>query len=335
MDGGKNPDTPMLAALADAIEIDPASRGQGSRRGRFVLMGLVAVVAAALLWLGETWVMRSMLEHRTHEALRQLVARQPVLASFPLRLDFDHRDRTLVVSGIEPSQVETAPLVDTLAAAAAPYRIVDRIGIVPGLEQSAELRTGIAVMQQSLARIQASIDETRAAIAGESNSRNAQYDGLRQQYAGLGERYAKLGEQLARLGEQYAGMQSVIESPAARLDRFMTSAAVFFGDGDQFLDSAQAAQQLQELAGLLEGNDLRIRIVGYADESGTESANRLLAHKRAEQVQKHLASLGVDLSRLFLVSRSASMPITDKVGAANGGNRRVTFENVFQTEVPH
>jgi outer membrane protein OmpA-like peptidoglycan-associated protein len=258
-----------------------------------------------------------------------------VLASFPLRLDFDHRDRTLVVSGIEPSQVETAPLVDTLAAAAAPYRIVDRIGIVPGLEQSAELRTGIAVMQQSLAGIQAGIDETRAAIAGESNSRNAQYDGLRQQYAGLGERYAKLGEQLARLGEQYAGMQSVIESPAARLDRFMTSAAVFFGDGDQFLDSAQAAQQLQELAGLLEGNDLRIRIVGYADESGTESANRLLAHKRAEQVQKHLASLGVDLSRLFLVSRSASMPITDKVGAANGGNRRVTFENVFQTEVPH
>jgi outer membrane protein OmpA-like peptidoglycan-associated protein len=335
MDGGKSPDTPMLAALADAIEIDPASRGQGSRRGKFVLMGLVAVVAAALLWLGETWVTRSMLEHRTHEALRQLVTRQPVLASFPLRLDFDHRDRSLVVSGIEPSQVETAPLVDTLAAAAAPYRIVDRIGIVPGLEQSAELRTGIAVMQQSLARIQASIDETRAAIAGESNSRNAQYDGLRQQYAGLGERYAKLGEQLARLGEQYAGMQSVIESPAARLDRFMTSAAVFFGDGDQFLDSAQAAQQLQELAGLLEGNDLRIRIVGYADESGTESANRLLAHKRAEQVQKHLASLGVDLSRLFLVSRSASMPITDKVGAANGGNRRVTFENVFQTEVPH
>jgi outer membrane protein OmpA-like peptidoglycan-associated protein len=335
MDRGSSPDRAMLDVLARSIEVDPASRSKTSRRGKFVLFGLLALAFAALLWLGGIWVARSMIEHRASVALRQLVGTQPLLASFPLHLDFDHGERSLVVSGIEPSEVKTAPIIEALAAAAAPYRIVDRIGIVPGLEQPAELRAGIAAMQQSLARIQTGIDETRSAIAAESKSRNEQYAGLRAQAGKLDQQYARLGEQLARLGEQYAGMQSIVDGPAARLSRFAASTAVFFGNGDEFIDAEQAERQLRELAGLLAGNDLRIRIVGHADESGSEAGNKLLGRKRAEQVQRGLTSLGIDPSRLFLVSRSASMPITDKVGAGTGGNRRVTFEDVFPAEAQH
>jgi len=52
-------------------------------------------------------------------------------------------------------------------------------------------------------------------------------------------------------------------------------------------------------------------------------------------VMRKLTSLGVEPSRLFLVSRGALMPITDKTGATIGGNRRVSFENVLRTEVPY
>jgi len=45
-----------------------------------------------------------------------------------------------------------------------------------------------------------------------------------------------------------------------------------------------------------------------------------------------LVSLGVAPSRLVVVSRSASEPIADRIGATNAANRRVTFEHIFQTE---
>ncbi|WP_454619674.1 OmpA family protein [Bradyrhizobium cenepequi] len=317
-DSGANCDAAMLASLAASIESGHSSR-KTSRRGRVVLFTLLALCVALLLWLAGIWLTRSMLERRTNAALEQLVVEQPLLASFPLRLDFDHHNRSLSVSGIEPSQLDVAPLTDALARAAAPYRLVNRIGIVPGLEQSAALHSSVATAQQSLARAQARIDETLGAIAAESKSRN--------------EEYAKLREQYAKLGEQYARLQSVVDSPALRLESFMASTAIFFGNEGEFLDSGQAERQLRDLAGLLADNDLRIRIVGYADETGSDATNRTLGRKRAELVMRRLTSLGIEPSRLFVVSRSASMPITDRVGAAIGGNRRVTFENVFRAEV--
>ncbi|WP_315834251.1 OmpA family protein [Bradyrhizobium prioriisuperbiae] len=326
LDRGTSCDAAMLAALAASIETAPLPHKTTSRRGRIILFSLLALGAVALAWLAGLFVTRTMLERRTDAALQQLVGKQPLLASFPLRLDFDHRNRSLSVSGIEPSQVEIAPVIGALTEAAAPYRIIDRIGIVPGLDQSTALHAGVAALQQSVARAQASIDETRGATAEDSKRRN-------QQYAGLSQQYVELSEQYARLSEQFARLQSAVDGPAQRLDRFMATTAIFFGNGDEFLDNGQAEQQIRELAGLLATNDLRVRIVGHADESGSESGNKILARKRTEQVARRLTALGIEPSRLFPVSRSASMPLTEKTGAI-GGNRRVTFENVFQAEVP-
>jgi outer membrane protein OmpA-like peptidoglycan-associated protein len=65
------------------------------------------------------------------------------------------------------------------------------------------------------------------------------------------------------------------------------------------------------------------------------AANRILAHRRAEQVMRTLTKLGVDADRLFVVSRSTSVPIVDSVTPLITGNRRVTFENVFRGELRH
>ncbi|WGS20422.1 MULTISPECIES: OmpA family protein [unclassified Bradyrhizobium] len=329
IDRGANCDAPMLASLAASIETDDTPRKATGRRGKIILFGLLAAAAAMLVWFAAVSVTRSLLERRTYAALEQLAAKQPLLTTFPLRLDFDHHSRSVAVSGIEPSQLETAPLIDALAAAAAPYRVVDRIGLVSAPEQLAASQAGISSLQQSLARLQASVDQMREAMTEQSKSGD-------QKSAALSAQYDKLADQHAKLGEQYAALQSVVDGPAARLDRFIASTAVFFANNsNEFLDNDQAEQQIRQLAGLLANNDLRVRIVGYADQSGTEGTNRTLARKRAEQVARRLTALGIDPSRLILVSRAATMPITDRIDTTVGGNRRVSFENVYRTEVAH
>lgn len=324
IDRGADCDGPMLASLAAAIETDDTPPRIAGRRGKVILFGVLAAVLALLLWLAATSVSRSLFERRTHAALDQLAAKQPLLATFPLRLDFDHGKASVAVTGIEPSQLETAPLIDALAAAAAPYRIVNRIGLVSAPDQLAASQASIA---ESLKRLQASLDQMREAMSAQAKSGD-------QKIAGLTAQYDKLGEQYAKLGEQFTKLQSVADGPTARLDRFISSTAIFFANNsDEVLYNDQAEQQLRELAGLLANSDLKIRVVGYADQSGTEGTNKTLGRKRAEQVQRRLTALGVDPSRLILVSRAAAMPITDRLDATVGGNRRVAFETVYRGEV--
>ena len=327
IDRGADCDVKMLASLATSIETDELPRRATGRRGKVILFGLLACVAALLVWLAAVSVTRSLLERRTHATLEQLTTTQPLLASFPLRLDFDHGGRSVTVSGVEPSQLATAPLIEALAAAAAPYRIVDRIGLVSGPEQQAAAEAGIAGLQQSLMRLQASLDQMRETMAAQAKSGEAHY-------AGLNEQYDKLGGQLAKLGEQSARLESVVDGPSARLERFIASSAIFFNNNsDAFSDNDLAEQRIRELAGVLANNDLKVRIVGYADQSGSEGTNKTLGRKRAEQVMNRLTALGVEPSRLILVSRAATMPISDRLDATTGGNRRVSFETVYRGEV--
>ena len=267
---------------------------------------------------------RSHSERRPHAEVDQLAAKQTLLATFPLRLDFDHGKASVAVTGIEPSQLETAPLIDALAAAAAPYRIVNRIGLVSAPDQLAASQASIA---ESLKRLQASLDQMREAMSAQAKSGD-------QKIAGLTAQYDKLGEQYAKLGEQFTKLQSVADGPTARLDRFISSTAIFFANNsDEVLYNDQAEQQLRELAGLLANSDLKIRVVGYADQSGTEGTNKTLGRKRAEQLPRSLTALGAIPSRLILVSRAAAMPIADRRDATVGGNRRVAFETVYRGEV--
>jgi outer membrane protein OmpA-like peptidoglycan-associated protein len=366
MDGGIGCDAAMLASLASSIEAGPAVEPKPRRSAKVVLFVLAALVAAGLAWLASVYWTRTMLERRTNDALQELAGKEPLLETFPLRLDFDHGNRSVSVSGIEPSQVQTTPLIDALAKAATPYRVVGRIGVVPGTEQLATLSADIDALRQSATGLQAGIDENRRALAelrqslaglqrsaGETGeavagqrqslaSLQARIDQARVPseeeakslaglQAGLDQTRAALTEETKSRNQQYDAMRSIADGPAVRLDRFMTATAIFFGDADAFADDKAADQQIRDLAGLLAGNDLRIRVVGHADDTGTETTNRAVARKRADQVVRKLTSLGIEPSRLFVVSRSSSMPISD---VPSEGNRRVTFENVFRAERP-
>lgn len=340
---GSSYDATRLAVVAASIEAKPRSPPKTNRRGKIVLCALAALAASALVGLVSRSVSRTMLESRTNVAVEHLVAEQPLLASFPLSLNFDHGNQSLTVSGIEPSDEDVALVIRNLTKAAVPYRIVDRIGIVPGLKQTAQIRGRVETAEHTLARMEADFNDTRAKLAFVTKLSMQQYIELREQYDRLNGVADEVRRQLAdesqlrnqqhaRVIEHQNKLQAIIEAPSEQLARFSASTAVFFGKGDEFVNRKEAERQIKKLASLLAGNGMKIRIVGHADDSGSEAPNRVVARKRAIQVMRSLIALGIQPSRLSVVSRAASMPISERIDGMGGGNRRVTFENVFVTE---
>jgi outer membrane protein OmpA-like peptidoglycan-associated protein len=152
----------------------------------------------------------------------------------------------------------------------------------------------------------------------------------RQELTAIERKSADTERAVAHLGERLDANAG--HTPEA-LERFMRSTAIFFGTDVEFLQNDQARERLQELARILSDNDLMIRIVGHADEIGTAAGNRELGRHRADKVAEVLSSMGINSSRLAVVSRAASVPITDLPGPFVGGNRRVTFESVYRDEM--
>lgn len=118
-------------------------------------------------------------------------------------------------------------------------------------------------------------------------------------------------------------------TPAERLDRWVRSNAIFFGDGETFGDPAAARAQLTALAGLLakSPNLIRLRIVGYTDRSGSARVNRRVSLKRANRIADALVELGVPRDRLIVAGRAYEKMLS--TGRAEAKiNRRVEFEVV-------
>jgi peptidoglycan-associated lipoprotein len=68
--------------------------------------------------------------------------------------------------------------------------------------------------------------------------------------------------------------------------------------------------------------DAQIVIEGHADPAGTPDANRWLAQKRAESVRDYLVSVGIDASRIEVVSYGDTRL---KYGSDDGRNRRAAI----------
>lgn len=280
---GKPGDPRALAGLAAALETS-VSRNSDNRRGRAILLGLLAVCALGIVWGATSWARQGILEYRMAAELGRLVENEPRLTGFPLTLRFDHQSRRAFVIGVAPDGTDLASMLKPLADDMAPYQLITRIGIVPGRQE-------LTAIERKSADTERTVAQLREKLEADANR------------------------------------------PPEALERFIRSTAIFFGTDLEFLESDQARQRLQELARILSDNDLMIRIVGHADEIGTAAGNRELGRHRADKVAELLSSMGINSSRLAVVSRAASVPITDLPGPFVGGNRRVTFESVYRDEM--
>ncbi len=75
---------------------------------------------------------------------------------------------------------------------------------------------------------------------------------------------------------------------------------------------------------LLQDNSKNILLTGHTDSDGNGTLNQKLGKKRAEDVKKRLANMGIDLGRISTSSKGESEPIaSNKTNAGKAQNRRV------------
>ena len=96
---------------------------------------------------------------------------------------------------------------------------------------------------------------------------------------------------------------------------------VFF-DYDQYNVDAQDQTTLQTQSQWLQRNPaVRVTLEGHADERGTRDYNIALGERRANAAKNYLASLGVDPSRIQVISygkeRPAEIGSTEEAYAKN------------------
>jgi peptidoglycan-associated lipoprotein len=84
---------------------------------------------------------------------------------------------------------------------------------------------------------------------------------------------------------------------------------IFF-DFDQYVLTPQAREILAGNAAYLKANpEVSVRIEGHCDERGSDEYNLSLGERRAQSAQKYLISLGIDSSRLDVISYGEEKPL--------------------------
>lgn len=112
------------------------------------------------------------------------------------------------------------------------------------------------------------------------------------------------------LGDQ-AARPTTSTAPGSQADfvQRMSGRDVIFFDTDRFnIDSADIAALQTQAEWLRQYPNKRAVIHGHADERGTREYNLALGERRANAAKNYLTSLGVDASRLSVVSFGKERP---------------------------
>jgi len=254
---------------------------------------IAATLAAALaLWAAWEPATRAWREHRIRAAFDAAMAAHGALKEFPLRLEVDHERGRVILRGLTADEAEPQAIVEAIERDAKPYRTERDVKVVVLAPQAADLQADGARTGAQIATLETWLEEARVAL-----------DRLRAE----------------------------ADAPAAKLRRFIDGFAVFFTEQDTIVDRATVKAGLDELAALLKTTGESLRVVGYADESGSPSSNRAASRKRADKIVSMLVQRGVAREKLVLVPRSTFDPIAD-TGLDAARSRRVVFERPYARE---
>jgi peptidoglycan-associated lipoprotein len=126
-----------------------------------------------------------------------------------------------------------------------------------------------------------------------------------------------------------------VDTAAERRARIQARMAEIFRpvyfEFDQSTLSAEGKAVAEGIAQLLqEAPEMTVRIEGHADERGTNEYNLALGERRAQAVQQYLASYGVDVARISVLSYGEEKPASEgKEESAWTLNRRAEFSPSF------
>jgi outer membrane protein OmpA-like peptidoglycan-associated protein len=118
--------------------------------------------------------------------------------------------------------------------------------------------------------------------------------------------------------------------PIETLEEFVHQNPIYFSEGQTLRAPVQAEETLRTLAGLLLStpDNVRLRVIGYADPLGSVAVNEQLTRARARVAVERLVALGVSETRLSTVGRPGERQLTDRVGQGSD-SRRTEFEVYF------
>ncbi|HUQ18524.1 MAG TPA: OmpA family protein [Gemmatimonadaceae bacterium] len=119
----------------------------------------------------------------------------------------------------------------------------------------------------------------------------------------------------------------VTAAPVSNVERTALAATIYF-DLDEAALTDEARNSVEAKAPvLLRHPNLRIRIAGHADAQGSDEYNLALGLRRAAETKRYLAALGVDESRIEIVTFGEEKPaVQGNTQEAYALNRRCEFE---------
>lgn len=132
-------------------------------------------------------------------------------------------------------------------------------------------------------------------------------------------------DSIARANASLADERRAAEEAAARVRAILEERVHF--DYDESNLSTDAEQALGRKVPILRSNpDVRMRIVGHADERGSVEYNLALGMRRANAARDYLAGFGIDASRFEIGSMGEDIPLDRGSNeAAWARNRRAEF----------
>ena len=100
----------------------------------------------------------------------------------------------------------------------------------------------------------------------------------------------------------------------------------FFFGFDQYSIGPEERTKLQDIASFLTSSpDTRILVEGYCDWKGTPAYNKSLGDRRASSVKDYLLDLGVDSSRVDIISMGDEIATPDADPTTAGLERKAQF----------
>jgi outer membrane protein OmpA-like peptidoglycan-associated protein len=101
---------------------------------------------------------------------------------------------------------------------------------------------------------------------------------------------------------------------------------LYFDFDDYHLNTQQISELKQFLNTLNNGNKIQFVITGHTDSVGTETYNRNLSLKRANEVGKQLQKLGINIRRISIIAKAYAEPL----GIDDSKNRRVEIKAIIE-----
>jgi len=119
----------------------------------------------------------------------------------------------------------------------------------------------------------------------------------------------------------------VSTAPVSSSERSTLSATIYFDLDESALADESRSSVEAKAPVLLRHPNMRIRITGHADSQGSDEYNLALGLRRAAEVKRYLAALGIDESRIEIVTMGEERPAVEgRTEEAYALNRRAEFE---------